>query len=46
MLGFFTGKIGLWVVINAAEGQDEELIADLVIDKIQTELVGEGLIYG
>jgi len=37
---------GINVTINAAEGQDENLIAELVIDKIQTELVGEGLVYG
>jgi hypothetical protein len=37
---------GINVTINAAEGQDENLIAELVIDKIQTELIGEGLVYG
>jgi hypothetical protein len=30
---------GINVVINAAEGQSEEAIADAVIDRIQSELI-------
>jgi hypothetical protein len=36
---------GINVVINAAEGQSEQVIADLVIDRIQTDL-GRRAVYG
>ena len=47
-LGGGSGSVsygGINVTINAAEGQSEQVIADLVIDRIQTDL-GRRAVYG